>query len=54
MGRVTQGEGNLAAEITRGISGVLKVVKVFEYITDAEYRLLSTTSDANQNGAQRK
>ena len=54
MGRVTQSEGNLAAEITRGISGVLKVVKVFEYITDEEYRLLSTTSDANQNGVQRK
>lgn len=45
MGRVTQGEGNLAAEITRGVSGVSKVVKVFEYITDDEYRLLSTTSD---------
>lgn len=45
MGRVTQGEGNLAAEITRGVSGVSKVIKVFEYITDDEYRLLSTTSD---------
>ena len=45
MGRVTQGEGNLAAEITRGVNGVSKVIKVFEYITDDEYRLLSTTSD---------
>ncbi len=54
MGRVTQGEGNLAAEITRGVSGVLKVVKVFEYITDEEYRQLSTTPDTTQNGAQRK
>lgn len=54
MGRVTQSEGNLAAEITRGVSGVSKVVKVFEYITDEEYRLLSTTPDNSQNGAQRK
>lgn len=48
MGRVTQGEGNLASEITRGVSGVSKVVKVFEYITDEEYRLLSTTPDTVQ------
>jgi osmotically-inducible protein OsmY len=48
MGRVTQNEGNLAAEITRGVSGVTKVVKVFEYITDEEYRQLSTTPDNTQ------
>jgi osmotically-inducible protein OsmY len=48
MGRVTQGEGNLAAEIARGVSGVSKVVKVFEYITDEEYRLISTTPENAQ------
>lgn len=48
MGRVTQNEGNLAAEIARGVSGVAKVVKVFEYITDEEYRMLSTTPDTPQ------
>lgn len=48
MGRVTQNEGNLAAEIARGVSGVAKVVKVFEYITDEEYRMLSTTPDTVQ------
>jgi osmotically-inducible protein OsmY len=48
MGRVTQNEGNLAAEITRGVSGVTKVVKVFEYISDEEYRRLSTTPDNTQ------
>lgn len=48
MGRVTQGEGNLAAEITRGVSGVSKVVKVFEYISDEEYRLISTTPENAQ------
>jgi osmotically-inducible protein OsmY len=45
MGRVTQSEGERAAEITRGVSGVVKVVKVFEYISDEEYRQLSTTPD---------
>lgn len=48
MGRVTQNEGNLAAEITRGVSGVSKVIKVFEYITDEEYRMLSTTPENAQ------
>jgi osmotically-inducible protein OsmY len=48
MGRVTQNEGNLAAEIARGVSGVNRVVKVFEYISDEEYRRLSTTPDNGQ------
>lgn len=52
MGRVTQNEGNLAAEIARGVSGVSRVVKVFEYISDDEYRLLSTTPDTTQNTQQ--
>jgi osmotically-inducible protein OsmY len=48
MGRVTQNEGNLAAEIARGVSGVNRVVKVFEYISDEEYQRLSTTPDNAQ------
>ena len=40
MGRVTQREGQLAADITRGVSGVQKVVKMFEYITEDELRAL--------------
>jgi osmotically-inducible protein OsmY len=36
MGRVTQREGTQAADIARGVSGVTKVVKVFEYITEDE------------------
>jgi len=43
MGRVTQREGNQAAEIARGVSGVYKVVKVFEYITEEEYKQYQTT-----------
>ena len=48
LGRVTQREANLATEIARGVSGVQKVVKVFELITDDELRQLSTTSGAPQ------
>ena len=38
MGRVTQREANQAVEITRGVSGVYKVVKVFEYISEEEWK----------------
>ena len=36
MGIVTEREGNRAAEIARGVSGVAKVVKVFDIVTEAE------------------
>jgi osmotically-inducible protein OsmY len=36
MGRVTAREANRAAEVVRGVSGVAKVVKVFEILTEAE------------------
>lgn len=36
MGRVTEREATRAAEIARGIPGVLKVVRVFEILTEAE------------------
>ena len=36
MGRVSQGEANRATEVARGVSGVQKVVRVFEYITEGE------------------
>jgi osmotically-inducible protein OsmY len=38
MGRVTQQEGNLAAEVARGVSGVRKVVKVYDYISETELK----------------
>ncbi len=38
MGRVTQREGQIAADVTRGVSGVNKVVKVLEYITEEEWK----------------
>ena len=38
MGRVSQREGDTATEQVRGIPGVKKVVKVFEYIDEAEVK----------------
>ena len=51
MGRVTQREGQVAADVARGVSGVNKVVKIFEYISEDEWRSYqpkpSTTQAAN-------
>jgi len=46
MGRVTREEGDRAAAIAQGVSGVQKVVKVFDYISDSELAQLQ------KNGAQ--
>jgi len=40
MGRVTQREGTVAADVARSVSGVQKVVKLFDYITEAELKQL--------------
>jgi len=44
MGRVTEGEGHLAATVASGVAGVHKVVKVFEYISEEDYRRLTNTT----------
>jgi len=49
MGRVTQREGQLAAEVASNISGVQKVVKVFEYISEDDYRQLTRSSDTQSS-----
>ena len=36
MGRVTEREANRASEVARGVSGVAKVVRVFEILSEAE------------------
>lgn len=41
MGRVTQREGVRGAEIASSLSGVKRVVKVYDYITEEELRQLS-------------
>jgi osmotically-inducible protein OsmY len=38
LGMVTQREGNIAADIAQGVSGVMKVVKMFEYISEEDPR----------------
>jgi osmotically-inducible protein OsmY len=46
MGRVTQREGMVASDVTRGVSGVQKVVKVLEYITEDELKAMSPKSSS--------
>ena len=40
MGRVTQREATRAVEIARGVSGVQKIIRVFEIITEEELKTL--------------
>lgn len=49
MGRVTEREGQRAAEVASRVSGVQKVVKVFEYISEEELqRMTSTTAPQSE------
>ncbi len=43
MGRVTREEGDRAAEAARSVTGVQKVVKVFEYLSDSELAQIQKT-----------
>ncbi len=54
MGRVTEPEGNRAARVAGGVSGVQRVIKVFEYISEQELQRLSTLSAprTDQNAAE--
>jgi osmotically-inducible protein OsmY len=45
MGRVTEREANRATELARGVSGVQKVVRVFEILTEAELAALGGTKN---------
>jgi osmotically-inducible protein OsmY len=40
MGRVTQREAQRATEVVRGVGGVKRVVRVFEYLTEEELRAM--------------
>ncbi|WP_296942596.1 BON domain-containing protein [uncultured Massilia sp.] len=40
MGLVTQREGNIAADVAKGVSGVMRVVKIFEYISEEDLRAM--------------
>jgi osmotically-inducible protein OsmY len=45
MGLVTQREGNIAANVAQGVSGVMKVVKMFEYIAEEDPRAAQPVQD---------
>ena len=53
MGRVTQREAKRATDVVRGVSGVKRVVRVFEYITEDDLRAMqpkrSNTESVNLN-----
>ena len=52
MGLVTQREANRASEVARGVDGVKKVVRVFEYLTEEQLKALSAqASDSNTTSA---
>jgi osmotically-inducible protein OsmY len=46
MGLVTQREGNIAADVAKGVSGVVRVVKIFEYISEEDLKTLQTQAAA--------
>jgi osmotically-inducible protein OsmY len=46
MGRVTEREGARGAEIAAGVSGVRKVIKVFEYMSEEELKRMVTQPPA--------
>ena len=52
MGRVTEREADRAAYISRGVSGVLKVVKVFEVVSEAELAGMQTSPPAASTGTK--
>jgi osmotically-inducible protein OsmY len=44
MGIVTPREGNIAAEVAQGVSGVQRVVKIFEYISEEDLKSMQAQS----------
>lgn len=52
MGRVTEREGKRGASIAAGVAGVTKVVKVFDYITEAELQDLSKVNAEQDQAAK--
>ena len=49
MGRVTQREAKRATDIVRGVSGVKRVVRVFEYITEDELKAMQPKRSDSQS-----
>ncbi|MGZ5277896.1 MAG: BON domain-containing protein, partial [Caldimonas sp.] len=51
MGRVTEREATRAAEVARGVSGGVKVVRVFEVLSESELANTQPKSLARPDGA---
>ena len=51
MGRVTEREAGRATDIARGVSGVQKVVRLFEVVTDAELANIQPAAAGSGSGA---
>ena len=49
MGRVTQREAKRATDVVRGVGGVKRVVRVFEYITEDELRAMQPKRSDSQS-----
>jgi osmotically-inducible protein OsmY len=49
MGRVTQREAKRATDVVRGVSGVKRVVRVLEYITEDELRAMQPKRSDSQS-----
>ncbi len=47
MGRVTQREAKRATDVVRGVAGVKRVVRVFEYITEDDLRAMQPKRSSN-------
>jgi osmotically-inducible protein OsmY len=52
MGRVTEREGSRGGEIAAGVSGVTKVIKVFEYISEDELKKMTTQQSMQPQQSQ--
>jgi osmotically-inducible protein OsmY len=51
MGLVTQREGNIAAQVAQGVSGVMRVVKMFEYINEEDVHAMQAQPESASRGA---
>lgn len=49
MGRVTQREANRATEVVRGIGGVKRVVRVFDYLTEDDLRAIQPKRSSSES-----
>jgi osmotically-inducible protein OsmY len=51
MGLVTQREGNIAAQVAQGVSGVMRVTKMFEYISEEDLRSMQPQQASTQQAS---